>query len=152
MSFLTSARRGRLRTVVQTKIGQDLLIHNFLLYNGTVRAHAICAWLHAEQPADGYASDMDGHFVEWLPACPLLPRPAPRNCGGVPAVCGERWLPLVVSAPHGGSACPVFIPDRLSGCLTPDVGKRSCNHRGIRKFSRTSDRPTHHMISMQPSI
>jgi hypothetical protein len=38
--FLTSARRGRPRTVVKTKIGQDILnlvlINNLLFHNGTV--------------------------------------------------------------------------------------------------------------------
>ena len=36
-SFLTSARRGRPRIVVKTKIGQDQLINNLLLHSGTVR-------------------------------------------------------------------------------------------------------------------
>jgi hypothetical protein len=36
-SFLTSTRREQPRTVVKTKIGQDLLINNLLSSNGTVR-------------------------------------------------------------------------------------------------------------------
>ena len=34
--FFASERRGRPRTVVKTKIGQDLLINNLLLSSGTV--------------------------------------------------------------------------------------------------------------------
>jgi hypothetical protein len=37
-SFLASVWRGWPRTVVKTKIGQDLLIHNVLLNSGTVLA------------------------------------------------------------------------------------------------------------------
>ena len=35
-AFLKSARRGRPKTVVKTKIGQDLFINNFILNNNTV--------------------------------------------------------------------------------------------------------------------
>lgn len=63
---------------------------------GTLTAHATAMAL---RPTAGLAVLGDNAYIEWIP--------------------GE--LPLVISAPHGGTAAPTDIPDRTVGTTTRDL-------------------------------